>query len=77
MDAHRATEVAYRNGFEAGKTKWIRVKDALPDMLQRVLVYTEDGKYRIDFMYNETEFANTYPTHWMPLPEPPKEVKDG
>ena len=37
-DIHWATEQAYKNGYEAGKPKWIPVTERLPD---------ENGKYLV------------------------------
>ena len=63
--------------------KWISVKDRLPNDFETVIVgrsddfdcpcareavYMERGKF-LQQMLN-IEFVN--PTHWMPLPEPPK-----
>lgn len=64
---------------------WISVKDRLPDGVygKTVLCYT-DGIMKIGYY---TKVKNTegvvfrvcetgfgfYPTHWLPLPEPPKE----
>lgn len=66
--------------------KWISVKDELPDKNQDVLIYR--GNYIEDMMHVYTylgnnEWEDEYGywsrtddegiTHWMPLPEPPKE----
>lgn len=63
---------------------WISVKDRLPERMERYLVVfyppatckqvmevslCKDGWYR-----NRIRIADEYITHWMPLPEPPKEV---
>ena len=66
--------------------KWIPVTERLPEDLTRVIVFCEDGvSYGLcehliagdeevvewhDFLH----YPST-PTHWMPLPEPPKEEK--
>ena len=67
-------------------TDWISVKDRLPEKMKRVLVYddhegickgyrSEDywsfepcGDYALDSLLYRV-------THWMPLPESPKETK--
>lgn len=61
--------------------EWIGVKDRLPEELRRVLVFVPEkrglmGKPDID----TDRVANgrwvrwgEYVTHWMPLPEPPKD----
>lgn len=82
-----ATEQAYKNGYEAGKPKWISVTERLPKPFTPVLVYRQSfGKLppyiKVDKMILDVEdtqvwtdeFANwkNVTTHWMPLPEPPK-----
>lgn len=64
--------------------QWISVEDRLPDFGQRVLVvckhnYCEDDDF-IDILISvifEDKIWRTWSgykvTHWMPLPEPPKE----
>lgn len=73
----------------AEKSPWISVKDAIPEMKADVLVYFPIEKnmavgflcdidedktmwcaYTDDGYYTDCDFE---PTHWMPLPEPPKE----
>ncbi len=69
-----------------GSARWISVDDRMPPYRQRVLVinetYNEENGYtqfnsgvtirqpHLDFTYWGYRI-----THWMPLPEPPKEVK--
>jgi hypothetical protein len=54
------------------KTKWISVKDRLPEKYVGVLVY--NGSIHEDFICSSGYFYDTLDvTHWMPLPEPPKE----
>lgn len=62
--------------------QWINVKDKLPDIGQRVLVYQKDGVQggnEIDIEYRQCEdFWSDQGiisgiTHWMPLPEIPKQ----
>ena len=120
MNNHEATEIAYKNGYEAGKPKWIPVTERLPESGVHVLVICEmygqylhghyvcDG-FRVDRYtqkventdydiaceyceeddeyylwegwyevvknwddFNSIVIGDTV-THWMPLPEPPKE----
>lgn len=65
--------------------RWISVKDRLPEFDVHVIVYCKIyGRYlasyrRIDTDYNWgdwRDFNNNVclpPTHWMPLPQPPKQ----
>ena len=61
--------------------KWIPVSERLPeDMLERVLVTTDCdtpvGNQRIDtdrYRHGRWVRYGDHVTHWMPLPEPPKE----
>ena len=87
MNNHEATEIAYKNGYEAGKPKWIPVTERLPNGRYDVLVsrtWWNERKTPTIGWYNEvakkwyiiTEDGyrvNDKVTHWMPLPEPPKE----
>ena len=55
---------------------WISVKDRLPEDGQDVLVWDDGGFAYIDVRLCGTwKYGGNYGvTHWMPLPEPPKEV---
>jgi hypothetical protein len=70
-------------------SEWINVRDELPPFVKQnnyptepmcewtelVLTY-DDGVYNIDRCFkigNIPEFFIKYCTHWMPLPQPPKE----
>lgn len=66
--------------------EWISVNDKLPEYSQLVLIYTKWGTVSICRYSGKHELFNAYdewwrplaklfcikPTHWMPLPEPPK-----
>lgn len=65
--------------------EWISVKDRLPEVYAKVLCYFPNKRYgsQIAVSYFESNaiesgmcadaFKHGKPTHWMPLPEPPKE----
>lgn len=64
---------------------WISAKERLPDEYTTVVVCAKDGKLQriTTCNFNKRHFvlagqrAYWKVTHWMPLPEPPKEVQDG
>lgn len=63
--------------------KWISVKDKLPELGEKVLVYTTGNNMYTGWINSENTFTvvsgshgfvDSYTvTHWMPLPEPPQE----
>jgi hypothetical protein len=86
-EASEASAEAYKKGFEDGKPKWISVKDRLPKCFGTFIVavtepdktaYTDSADYDpfLKTWKTSNYFAKGYEvTHWMPLPEPPKEVE--
>lgn len=63
-------------------SKWISVKERWPNVDERVLVYQKDGVHGgqpIDIEYLlcdgfwKDQGLISGITHWMPLPEPPRE----
>lgn len=59
--------------------KWVSVKDRMPEENVPVLVWELQGFAYVD-VYKDGAWEVGTPnlakfTHWMPLPEPPKEVK--
>ena len=60
-----------------GSPQWISVKDRLPDEGKYVLVWESQGFAYCDEMicgiWNIGANNGAIITHWMPLPEPPKE----
>ena len=73
----------YIKQLEARVPKWISVKDRLPEYYKDLLVIVREGGavlYMIAHLCiggimvsNSGERINGVVTHWMPLPEPPKE----
>jgi hypothetical protein len=66
--------------FHEAEQEWVSVKDRLPDVGCDVLFMCENKSYGVG-AYSDTYrdfFSGQFPvkgvTHWMPLPEPPKEV---
>ena len=83
------------DGSRPSAPRWINVKDELPELDEKVVVYATGRVDKRDYVYAMTsrmsrylfnsiydeawrspwgEFFKNYEiTHWMPLPEPPKE----
>ena len=60
--------------------EWISVDDRLPDLKQEVFVYLSPREAHssikmVSTTYTKYGFERACVTHWMPLPEPPKEIK--
>ena len=84
MDKYTATELAFKNGYEKGKPKWIPVSERLPEQYETVIGW--DGHFMGEVQHSHNGFVwldddgwneTAEITHWMPLPEPPKEVNNG
>ena len=57
--------------------EWISAKDKLPEPYEDVLVYGQTNnlpRYKVDYADDRGVFVHSCKvTHWMPLPQPPKE----
>lgn len=78
MATHYFETVSYsENGFS---DKWVSVMDRQPKHHTPVLAFCDNGDTIfgfMDFYKHWAEVGSEIPyavTHWMPLPEPPKEV---
>ena len=64
-----------RNGYKFGE--WIPVREKLPENDTAVIVATDhEMVFQCLYAYDGWDLWEGYPvniTHWMPLPEPPKE----
>lgn len=59
---------------EQEERRWIPVTERLPDIGKDVLIYSKEDGVDVDY-YGGDMFGYCNVTHWMPLPEPPKEDK--
>lgn len=89
MDKYTATEQAYKHGYEKGYTDgymghWIPVSEKMPDNFISVLGYMTDAGefppvrecYTVGNAFFFPALGDKHPvSHWMPMPEPPKEEK--
>lgn len=82
MDIGNDLQRAYWDGYEDGQKeaspKWISVEERLPDLYGTYLVYTYDNHIKLGYFCElviglPPSFDDYAVTHWMPLPEPPKE----
>jgi hypothetical protein len=60
-------------------TRWIPVTERLPELNVPCLVYNKSQPTMVGWRIDDKRFRipgsylPDHPTHWMPLPEPPKE----
>ena len=76
------SRVDFLAGYQAAKPQWISVKERLPEGGKVVLVAMPKGTVTLGGIHKKTQTFDVFldmaictaePTHWMPLPEPPKE----
>lgn len=85
-DGHKdAINQAFLAGYNAAQPQWISVKERLPELCTQVLIIcgllpfyhiaylTHNGDIQWFATEDGTEYQLGYVTHWMPLPEAPKE----
>lgn len=61
---------------EADKRRWISVEERLPAKYDSVITADKHGNVRFNYLISEkygTWSTGYHISHWMPLPEPPKE----
>lgn len=89
--ARKATQTIFLAGYEAAKDQladadkvmpeWISVEERLPRPGQEVLI-VDDQIMRVQAVSSYGKWhpyvngSSCKPTHWMPLPEPPKDAKE-
>ena len=75
MDLYQVSENSYKRGYEDGKPKWIPVTERLPE--EKGFYLTARKRDVFVEQWNGVWFSErchlAQPTHWMPLPQPPKE----
>ena len=56
-------------------SKWISVRDKLPEPFVNVVVFSKSQGVGMDY-YDGKYWGFDDVTHWMPLPEPPEEREE-
>ena len=75
----RALALMAAQELEAARSRWISMEEKLPEEGLSVIVHCSDGRVRESWMRNgffrdaAGRHIGIRITHWMPLPEPPKE----
>ena len=80
FDAVGQSALALIQQLESAQPKWISVEDRLPERFKDVLVFSRNGSVtwtEVAHLTRNQWWRVGIPminvTHWMPLPEPPKE----
>lgn len=73
--------IDFLSGYQVAKPQWISVKDRLPEIGAPCLVTCHEERYTIAeyngikwTTLNSIAYYHPIVTHWMPLPEAPKEL---
>lgn len=82
-EAYEALRKAYLAGYEAGRPKWVKTSEHLPEVNKEVLAISDTGFMMVTCMvpdetwtdpeentYERKRYLNLF-THWQPLPTPP------
>lgn len=74
----RALSDVVRLSVERKTGKWIPVTERLPDVWKHVITFDEDDGVRVNWRCgdNVSWSMGYHVTHWMPLPEPPKDGEE-
>lgn len=77
-DLQRAYDEGYAKGMQDARKagEWIPVTERLPEVGFDVLTW-ENSVMNVSFLFGNGRWFNAVqPSHWMPLPEPPKGEKE-
>jgi len=65
---------ASKNTVSNEGDKWVSVNDRLPEAYETIISYNiHTDEVSTDYIDDEKRWDVLNPTHWMPLPQPPKE----
>ena len=67
MNNYEATEIAYKNGYEAGKPKWIPVSERLPQEDEPEATICEQVQVLLSNGFVTTGWCNRYYKVWWHL----------